>query len=206
VSVQAFGSEQSYLDPPAAPYAPSPDPDTVAAFELALRLHEGRYRKVPQVVRVANPAAGADWAASVTPGATWVPLAFAGTFTTSAVVANRAVELQYNDRSRTFFNLPPTGVQAASLAWTYCWARETPIQNPPATALANGGALPPFSLFGGLQIKTATVNIDAADQWTNVTLLVLEVTEAQLGERAEEMQALVTGAHADLFPGFDLGF
>lgn len=181
------------------------DEDTLRSFALALRLHEGRYRKIPRVIPVATPVAGADPAAQQVPSGTvwWLQSIFA-VYTASAAVANRVPFVSYDDSTTTYLRIPTPVAITASQAIRASWIRGMADHLSASTSAWFVG-LPSIPLPGGFRLSLTTTNIDVGDQWSSIALHVIEVSESQLSERAQLTDDLVSGAHADLYPGLELG-
>lgn len=97
---------------------------------------------------------------------------------TSATVANRAVRLQLNDGNVTYFDLPASAVQAASLTRVYQWG-------PTLQAVAIGGGIespmPDVTLQPGSIIRVTTDLIDATDAW-GAPVIYIEETFIKSGD------------------------
>lgn len=111
------------------------------------------------------PAAGADISETVPNNRRWILLCLTATLTTSVAVANRQVSSQFDDGANQFFRGAAFQSQPASLTSVYTFF------NSINTVAALSGAQPinapmPLPLRGGFRIRTATTNIQAADQWT----------------------------------------
>lgn len=121
-----------------------------------------------------NPGAGADFSLSVPVGARWRIIAFRGTLTTAVAVANRDVSLTYNNGATVLAESPSGLVLAASSANTYCYFDGATLN----TTAFNGRTVAPLPsncfLQRGFSIQTATTGIQAADQWSGITLIVQE--------------------------------
>lgn len=132
---------------------------------------------------VANPAAGADWSFTPDSRAALEIKAVCAVFTSSAAVANRVPSLKITDGVETVAVIPPPNAQAASLAETYTWiaggASSTPGAGfPQVCALPLKIILPP-----GFVISGQTTNIQAADQWSAISIWSRELPN--YGEGAE---------------------
>jgi hypothetical protein len=191
----------SAVEFPAYPPLGQVDEDTVYAYELAVKLHEARYRRVPRVIKVASPAAGADFVQVVDTGTVWIPLMLRAVFTASAAVATRFVEIRFDDQSTPMLSVLSTQTVTASQSWTFNMARGVGTFNAQGTGSLIHLPMPTVPLFGGLRIRSVTGAIDVADQWSSVSMYVIELQEATINERAELLRAYVTGEHSDLYPG-----
>lgn len=123
------------------------------------------------------PAAGAEISETVPTGAQWELISFLALLTTSATVATRLPLLRIDDGTNMLTEQPPVIGLAASLALRYGWGQG--VQN--FTLASNGTPHSPLPigvrLAAGFRIRTSTVNIQAADQWSAVQYLVRERIE-----------------------------
>jgi hypothetical protein len=128
-------------------------------------------------VNVAQPGAGLDWSQAVPVNARWKIRGWKGTFTTSAAVANRqpiAVVIQggnFTWMGHPIANITATQIinVAAGGNSIYVTVNTNGYMLPlPGDLLLSGNAT--FAQSLGCQ----TVAIQAADQWTNISILVEE--------------------------------
>lgn len=181
------------------------DPELVSAYELALRLHEARFRVIPRVIAVPTPAAGAEFSQTVDQGVVWIPVSLVATLTTSAAVGNRAAGLSYSDGTRVFARFGSASVVAASLTAKIGWSRDLGTATVSAVTGTITQALGHVPLFGGAIIASVTDARDVADQWSAIALYVIELQESGWQERARTLREIVTGSHSDLYPGIERG-
>lgn len=123
-----------------------------------------------------NPGAGADWTISNPGNTRWRISSLNGVLTTSAVVANRDVQLQVLQSGVLVWVGQATAVIAASTAANVSAAG---LPSTP-TVLATDIFLPmPPALILGTNgtVRVVTANIQAADQWTNMFISVEEWLE-----------------------------
>lgn len=157
----------------------------LTAGALELGIFELLRQRLVKAVPVAQPAAGADWSASVPAGAAWELLHVKATLTTGAAVANRGPVVRVQDNSGNDFDAyPAAAVQAASLAAEFGWeagygAAVTAILN-----VASMSEPPPLAPQGGL-VKVVTANLQAADQWSGILLTVREWSIVSVSQAAE---------------------
>jgi hypothetical protein len=125
-----------------------------------------------------TPGAGVDITETVPSGARWGPISFQALLVTSVTVASRTPILRVDDGVNIFGNVPVGVLIAASTTINNSWAqgvnRFTEIQ-------ANTEAAPMptnIILLAASRIRTATVNLQAGDQWSQVQYLVQEWLEA----------------------------
>lgn len=119
-----------------------------------------------------TPAAGNDFIFTSTLSTRNKVLAVFGTFTTSAAVATRVVQIDVRDNlGQVAYRLPAPSSQAASLVQSYAAAPGAPQQ-----ALTNQVVnieLPvELKLAGGFVLRSTVSNIQAADAWSNVKIYV----------------------------------
>lgn len=120
------------------------------------------------------PAAGADITETVPFFRRWTLLSLQANLTTAVAAANRQVVAVYdNGVPNNFFIGPSYFSQAASLLESYSFF---PGLISIAALNANNplGALLPMPLRGGYRIRTSTLNIQAADQWSAPNYTFLE--------------------------------
>lgn len=126
---------------------------------------------VRKTVLVANPAAGADWTVTVPAGEFWDVQSLTATLTTSAVVGNRAPRLEVSDGVNRINEIQPSTIEAASLAvrWGMSGGGSTG-SNSNGAGIGGWSGPSPFLLNPGYIISTSTVNLDVADQWSQIAL------------------------------------
>lgn len=128
-----------------------------------------------KLVQVTNPAAGADWGATVPAGKYWIVRACTFLFSTSATVANRLVRLilYAADGTTPIFVSDQGTAQAASQANSrYSAGQGLGSQG---TTNPRTITLPSIVLAPGCKIGTSTALIDAGDTYTAINLWVDEV-------------------------------
>lgn len=129
-----------------------------------------------RAVQQANPAAGAEFVVTVPAGARWEVLSINAQLVTSAAVANRQPVFQITDgATHVMHNTQFSGNQAASLTFQYSAAEGDSVA---VNAPFNQGALPHNCfLLQGWTLQSLTTNIQAADQWSAIWLMVQEWSE-----------------------------
>lgn len=132
---------------------------------------ESVWRRSRVTVAVPAPAAGADWTVKVPGGHLWRPLSILAVLTSSAVVATRAVRLQYFDGVQTFGDWPAFTTQVASLGRRYVFGWGV-------SGVAIGNAIesymPDITLQESWQLSSLTDAIDVGDQWTGIFINVID--------------------------------
>lgn len=124
-------------------------------------------------VAVGNPAAGADW--SVIPGTSLVTKLHGAVFvlTTAVAVATRTVRLQIKAGASVVYESVAASTQVASLAYSY-FATSGPYATTSPTDVAIGFS-PGLVVPPGYSIGTATLNLQAADQYSAIYLLAEQI-------------------------------
>lgn len=124
---------------------------------------------------VANPAAGAQWTATVPAAVKWEPMAVAGIFTASAAVANRVVRLVIDDGTNDLAYVRCSGTVAASGVIQLGAARSNYSYDEAFGAVNSSYAnLPYIELLPTYRIRSDVANMQGADTWTAIELLVKE--------------------------------
>lgn len=119
------------------------------------------------------PAAGAEISEAVPTNARWRLVALRYSLTTAVAVANRTSRLQIDDGANIIFTVDPSFLQTASLTDAYDWGPNMPQL---ATNSTIHQSFPPNVILGpGFRIRTNTLNIQAADQYTAPQYLVEEL-------------------------------
>lgn len=134
----------------------------------------------PGVIRqvvIGAPAAGVDFSTTVPNLARWRVIALRASLTTAVAVANREVILALGTAGSPVYNAIAVPLQAASLTYGYSWGAGV------TTLLVIAGATTPnintsipvdLWLPNGSTVASVTQNLQAADQWSSVQLLVEE--------------------------------
>ncbi len=126
-------------------------------------------------IAVPDPAAGADFIQTVPVGVGWDLFSILGRLTTSAAVANRAVRIILDDGANSLVLIPDAISQLANVVMDYTWAHGINSRGSNLGLNERGIDLPAGAILGaGYRIRSVVGNIQAADQWTNVRLLVRE--------------------------------
>ena len=119
---------------------------------------------------VNTPAAGLDWTEVVPLGLQWIVRSVVATLTTSATVANRQPHFQVLDAgARVVVDAPMSAAQVAATTNIYSWFPGASPVNPTGELVA--GIPMELRVPQGFTIRVATTGLQAADQWTLVTLL-----------------------------------
>jgi hypothetical protein len=145
-----------------------------------------------RVVPRPNPAAGVEVDIVVPGGVIWLVQSLRVGFVTNAVVATRVVHLTVDDGTTEFCRIIPAAWQDATFSCTYTWCRDYGVSS--GTMGIGGTTLPfpTFPLLSGFHIRTATINLQAGDDFGAPMLYVQEIQERGLAaEIAYEVAALV---------------
>ena len=159
------------------------------------------------LVPVQQPAAGADWTATVPEGRAWRILGGSATFTASAAVGNRILGIQVVYSGVQLWASANSNVVAASGSGVLLIQ---PVATPVSTntsATRRWVDRPDFWIPGQSIISPFNSSILAGDQWSAITLLVEERWEDDenltLHHQAVEdaLEALVAGTPSQQTPG-----
>lgn len=155
--------------------------------------------RVLRVVKVPNPALGAEVVKAVPGGELWQLLAFHAVFTAGATVATRTPGLRFDDGENTFGRYRQTAGATAGQVFPFSAAAGLGHNNSQGFMLTLPLPSPPLTLAPGWRISTDTQTIQADDQWSEVVLLVEAVTVRSLAaqeayERRERRQAAADDA------------
>lgn len=155
-------------------------------------------RGIKQIVTVPQPAAGADWTVKVPGGEQWFIMSGKFGLSTSAVVANRIVQVVVTvDGPEVYRALAGTAVAASSFpAYTLAQV-DAPVNSTSLQGLTNL-QIPWMPLPQGATVGSLTVNLDVGDQYGAVNLYVARVylPDQKLDEIAEcEQRAYFDAMH-----------
>jgi hypothetical protein len=123
-------------------------------------------------INQANPGAGTDFIFQATSAQRWRVQSLVATLTTSVTVANRQVHALVQDSGgTTYWNSAAVAVQAASTTVVYTFG---PGLTPQTTTDGVQVVTLPANLILAQtdQIKSATTNIQAGDQWSLINMSV----------------------------------
>lgn len=134
---------------------------------------EMQNRATYKVVTVANPAAGADFSATVPAGKMWDSIAVHFHLATAVAVATRVAKITISDGTTMFAETRAGATQVASLTYEYTFVPN--MQALAEQGLVVGGAMPKVVLNAGSIISSSIYNIQAADQISNIALYVREI-------------------------------
>lgn len=158
-----------------------------------------------RAVPVPAPAAGADWIINVPGGVEWFPLSIFATLTTSATVANRDPQLTVVYDGLTVFQGHNIQNITASQVKNFTWTHN--VTTPSAAPAGNSWLYPGprFNIAQGGTLGTVTVALSAADQWSNITVLVEEyyLTTGQLSEMERQREIYEQNMEALAFERYE---
>lgn len=136
-----------------------------------------------KTVIVASPAAGADWSVQVPGGERWSFRGLVAQLVTSAAVGNRGPRLERSDGSVRVLSLQPSQIIAPSTTVRASLVVGGPLGANAQSQAVQWGGPDPFILNPAWILSTSTINIDVADQWSQIALDVL--WEPVRGEAAQ---------------------
>lgn len=123
--------------------------------------------------QVANPAAGTDFTLTVPANTRWRIKSFDATLTTSAAVANRNVQIAIDDGANSVWAHDVAATIAASTSNTIV-GTGTNAPTGVVTTIQSVVIPPDLIIPAGFRIRSATINLQAADQWSSIFFLVEE--------------------------------
>jgi len=133
------------------------------------------WRRSRRVVAVADPAAGADWSATVPGGHVWVLEAIGARLTTDSTVVSRVPILTIGDGTGDVLEVAPAGTAEASETRRFAWLPDQ------AGLTGLGGVISPLPrlvLGPGWRVRVATLGLRGGDAWSQIRLAVLDLTVA----------------------------
>lgn len=142
---------------------------------------------VQRILTVPNPAAGEDWVLTFPGGAWWRILTGNFILTASAAVANRAVNIDYLDGATRFAAVAAQVVQTAGQTRIIGVSTQGP-QGGAAGILTTNLLLPDLVLPAGYVVRSRTDNLDGADQFSQIRLLVEEIDLGPYGAALESIE------------------
>lgn len=127
-----------------------------------------------RVITATVPAAGADWSETVPTGAVWELVACRASFVAAAAVATRQPFMLLDDGVNALYYLSGHGGATANSTTLYQWAQGVPFTGLLAGAPAPIAVPTRVRLSAGSRVRVSTINVQAADQWSAIVLLVNE--------------------------------
>lgn len=124
------------------------------------------------VTTVASPAAGADWTATVPVGETWTLQTIRASLQASAAAANREISLSYTDGTNILLRVTADAFHTANQLRSYN-ATNFGFQYVPPASLGQMLPVPPLVLGPGYTVGVVTASIQAADQWSLISISYL---------------------------------
>lgn len=129
------------------------------------------------IIPTSNPAAGADFLITVPAGVRWRIIGLRASLVTAVAVATREVVLAFGQTPIVIYAAICPATQAASLTTLYSWgAGVTTLLTVNGQTGLNASISIPNDLWLAtpMTIASSTQNIQAADQWSNINMLVEE--------------------------------
>lgn len=131
---------------------------------------------VYDVVRLPNPALGADPIFTVPGNQVWQVLALTGVLVTSAVVANRRPSVIVDDQTTTLTQVASGIVTAASLTTRYSFTGGYDLETGAAGAAVSDPFLADVAIPAGYRLRFSTFALDVNDQWSAVTAWIRRIS------------------------------
>lgn len=153
--------------------------------EALKRLFDAR---MLQSVIGGDPAAGAEISVTVPGGEFWEVLSVVYTFVTSAVVSNRRSVLVFDNGTLTNLRSNTATDQTASLTVIYTFAGVGARANDLAQGDAMGMLPTPVYCAPGSRIRTATLNLDAGDNYGAPTIYARRYSPTDLASVASDIE------------------
>jgi hypothetical protein len=125
-----------------------------------------------RTVQQANPGAGVDWTLTVPAGVRWQLQSAFAILTTAVAVANRLPHLIIDDGANTIFIAAPIVNETASLAWNNSWGAGAGSIGSVGPNDAQQAIPNDLYLLAGWRVRAVTTNIQAADQWSAISIAV----------------------------------
>jgi hypothetical protein len=146
---------------------------------------------IPRTILGATPAAGADWTIPVPGGVVWRVQSLTATLVTAVAAAIRAAAVQLFDGSVVSARIAAGATQIGSLTGNYDWFVNYGDHVAVDIVAGVTATWPDIPVPGGWTIRSATNNIQGADQWSAIVLYVLEIEETSYTVEVErELAAL----------------
>lgn len=142
------------------------------------------------------PAAGSDWAVTLSQADRVQVHAITAQLTTSATAASRLVTLQLSDQNGlVYWAADLEAAQVASGTARYSWARGTSVSANTALGapVSLSGSLPYAWLEPGDQIAVKTTNLESGDQWSQVVMRYSAVEHWQYLQALERLREALGG-------------
>lgn len=121
-------------------------------------------------IAVTTPAAGAEWSVTLPGHQAWAVRSVIATLVTSAAVATRRPSLVIDDQTTTFMRLQSGITSGATLTTVWSWVEGYDLE----TGAAGTAVTDPFPsglvLPAGHRLRSVTAAIDAADQWSAISV------------------------------------
>lgn len=119
------------------------------------------------------PLAGHEWSITLPANTRWKVISILASLATSAAVANRTPGVFVQSAGALIWQAMPQGAVAAAQVANASYS-STPTQNAASPLFLNNALPSPCYLSGTARLGSQTLNIDAADQYGAINLLVEE--------------------------------
>jgi hypothetical protein len=130
-----------------------------------------------QILALPNPAAGSELVVTPRAGEDWVVLGITATFTASAAVATRNPKLVLDDSTNVGFEINAGFSLIATNVALISWVADQNVSFNTASGAFLTGCFPLRVLPTGWRIRTATTALDAADTYTNISVMFERLDE-----------------------------
>ena len=127
-----------------------------------------------KTIAIPDPAAGAELSYTVPSGVVLLVLSFYARFTADVTAVNREPALALSDGTRTLSINQADRSVGASTGIILSWADSIESDSNPPVSGRVRVALQTALLLPGWAIGTETTNLQAGDQWSNVTIYCIE--------------------------------
>lgn len=153
-------------------------------LDLMAQMSKGPHGWVrPRIVKPSNPPAGSDIRITVPGGKLWQPIALTATYTASAVVQARVPGLYISDGNDEALYSDSAYLLAANQVQQVSWMLGGAPVYSGQNLLVPANAIPPCPLPAGWIIGTLSFGFLGGDQWSAITLWVVEADQESLANR-----------------------
>lgn len=125
-----------------------------------------------EVRPVASPSVGADFAITCNDGGVWRVRSIVAQLHASAVAGNRFPQLVVDDSTTTSMKYPAGVATAANGTTVYSWNLGYPVMEAAIEGALVVVPITDFVLHQGWRVHPVTVNLDAGDQWSAISITI----------------------------------
>lgn len=137
------------------------------------------------------PAAGADFTIKAPGPQFWLPVALTATFMTSDADVDRQPVLAVTDGTSIVAKVSTIDPIPASLTVEYTFLRSYPVLAQNDLGTLQVSPLPDVVLPTGWTIGFLTAGIDDADQWSDISVTVIQITGGQPAQAGRRETAIL---------------